>query len=699
MHLAPARPVTPAFAAGRGGLQRQRGGSSCSQSAFGSSRAQRSQLVVSAKKRGSGGSSGGGSRSQQTAAKHREQQAAAAAQQIQQQQQAAAAGVGANAAAPPPPASLAIGGAPIPLSASQLGGELDLSRIDKLELRGNELVLTLRSPGDPEPAGAEASGSKAEGSQGEDFVDRPDDVMDAVVKIYCNHTEPNYSLPWQRKRQYSSTSSGFVVVGDGSDGQTQRYLLTNAHSVEYFTQVKVKKRGDDRKWLARVLAIGTECDVALLTVEDEEFWKGVVPLRFGPLPNLQESVYVVGYPIGGDTISVTSGVVSRIEVTAYAHGATELLGVQIDAAINSGNSGGPVFNELGEVVGIAFQSYAGSDAENIGYVIPTPVINHFLDDYQRNGCFTGFPALGVQWQRMESAALRKHFKMGEDQKGVLVRSVQPISHAHGQLFPGDVLLAFDGVEVASDGTVPFLSGERIAFSYLTSQKFTGDIATLDILREGKPMQLQIQLMRPNSLVPHHLGGSDPSYLVVAGVVFTVVTEPYLESEYGAEYGREAPIKLLDKLLHSWKEFPEQEVVVINQVLACNATLGYEEIFNTQVHKFNGTPVRNLRHLAEMVMACTETHMRFDVDYSEVIVIETAAAREATQEILRLNAIPAMVSKDLEDVPAKANSEGAPQASAAPAEAAPSADADASEQQAAAQQQHEAQAGEVAAAAQ
>ena len=66
----------------------------------------------------------------------------------------------------------------------------------------------------------------------------------------------------------------------------------------------------------------------------------------------------------------------------------------------------PAFNELGEVVGIAFQSYAGSDAENIGYVIPAPVINHFLDDYQRNGTFTGFPALGVQWQRMESAALR-----------------------------------------------------------------------------------------------------------------------------------------------------------------------------------------------------------------------------------------------------------------------------------------------------
>jgi hypothetical protein len=201
-----------------------------------------------------------------------------------------------------------------------------------------------------------------------------------------------------------------------------------------------------------------------------------------------------------------------------------------------------VFNEAGEVVGIAFQSYAGSDAENIGYVIPTPVINHFINDYQRNGTFTGFPALGVQWQRMESAALRcagpaltvvgccaslasslchtpvshseralpavhvlpaalsflvcfpasrqpevhrhactsstllpgrcnrwphpaclprlalllhrKHFKMSDEQKGVLVRSVQPISFAHGQLFPNDVLLAFEGVDIASGGSLP-----------------------------------------------------------------------------------------------------------------------------------------------------------------------------------------------------------------------------------------------------
>lgn len=205
--------------------------------------------------------------------------------------------------------------------------------------------------------------------------------MDAVVKVFCVHTEPNFSLPWQRKRQYSSSSSGFIIAG--------RRVLTNAHSVEHHTQVKLKKRGSDTKYLATVLTIGTECDIALLTVNDDEFWDGVSPVEFGDLPALQDAVTVVGYPIGGDTISVTSGVVSRIEILSYVHGSTELLGVQIDAAINSGNSGGPAFGDKGKCVGIAFQSLKHEDVENIGYVIPTPVILHFIRDYEKNGEYTG----------------------------------------------------------------------------------------------------------------------------------------------------------------------------------------------------------------------------------------------------------------------------------------------------------------------
>lgn len=469
--------------------------------------------------------------------------------------------------------------------------------------------------------------------------------MDAVVKVYCVHTEPNYSLPWQRKRQFATTSTGFMI---NTGGGSHRWLLTNAHSVEYHSQVKVKRRGDDRKFLAKVLTIGTECDIALMTVEDDAFWADVAPLAFGSLPHLQDAVAVVGYPVGGETISVTSGVVSRIEVTSYAHSSTELLGVQIDAAINSGNSGGPVFNQAGECVGIAFQSLASGDAENIGYVIPTPVIDHFLTDYQRNGVFTGFPTIAVRWQSTEALPLRQSLGMAEGQKGVLILAISQVSDSYNHLKPNDVILRFEGIQIASDGTVPFRSGERIAFAHLISQKFTGESAKMDVLRGGKEMQVEVLLMAPQPLVPLHLSGQDPSFLVIAGLVFTPFCEPYLQSEYGHDYIADASTKLLDKLLHGRKETRDQQVVLLSQVLACDATLGYNDHFNSQVYKFNGIPVHNLRHLALLTSQCKERFMRFDLDYEEVVVVDSMVARAATADILRSHSIPSAVSKDLSD---------------------------------------------------
>lgn len=91
-----------------------------------------------------------------------------------------------------------------------------------------------------------------------------------------------------------------------------------------------------------VQAVGHDCDLALLSVEDEAFWTGptaMLPLELGPVPELQQGVVVVGYPTGGDNTSVTSGVVSRVEVAQYAHAASHLMACQIDAAINPGGWG------------------------------------------------------------------------------------------------------------------------------------------------------------------------------------------------------------------------------------------------------------------------------------------------------------------------------------------------------------------------
>ncbi|PKA52661.1 Protease Do-like 9 [Apostasia shenzhenica] len=462
--------------------------------------------------------------------------------------------------------------------------------------------------------------------------------MDAVVKVFCVHTEPNFSLPWQRKRQYGSSSSGFIIGG--------RRVLTNAHSVEHYTQVKLKKRGSDTKYLATVLAIGTECDIALLTVSDDEFWEGVSPVEFGTLPALQDAVTVVGYPIGGDTISVTSGVVSRMEILSYVHGSTELLGLQIDAAINSGNSGGPAVNDKGKCVGIAFQSLKHEDVENIGYVIPTPVIMHFIHDYEKSGEYTGFPILGIEWQKMENSDLRKAMGMAPDQKGVRIRKVEPTAPESKFLKPSDIILSFDGINIANDGTVPFRHGERIGFSYLISQKYTGESALVQVLRSGKIHEFNIRLATHKRLIPSHIKGKPPSYYIIAGFVFTAISVPYLRSEYGKDYEFEAPVKLLDKLLHAMAQLHDEQLVVVSQVLVADINIGYEDIVNTQVLALNGKPVKNLKSLATMVENCEDEFLQLNLEYEQIVVLQTKTAKAATLDILTTHCIPSAMSDDL-----------------------------------------------------
>eukprot|EP00879_Flechtneria_rotunda_P023146 GHRR01024471.1.p1 GENE.GHRR01024471.1~~GHRR01024471.1.p1 ORF type:complete len:335 (+),score=96.35 GHRR01024471.1:535-1539(+) len=293
------------------------------------------------------------------------------------------------------------------------------------------------------------------------------------------------------------------------------------------------------------------------------------------------------------------------------------------------------------------QGLASSEAENVGYVIPTPIVHHFLQDYMTNGRFTGFPSLGIQWQRMESEALRTAYKMAPGEKGVLIRRINATSAARGFLQAGDVLMLFDGQNIASDGTVPFRTGERVSFSYLITSKFVGESARLGILRDGQCLTVDVTLSRPGVLIPAHLSNRDPSYFLVSGLVFTVACEPYLESEYGADWMSEAPVKLLDRLYTGMPSAAGEQVVVLGQVLADEATLGYEDICNVQVVLFNGTPVLNLQHLAQLVTSCQEDHLRFDLEYHETVIINRQQAVTGTAEVLQAHNIPAAMSADLQ----------------------------------------------------
>ena len=274
----------------------------------------------------------------------------------------------------------------------------------------------------------------------------PRSFFPSVVKVFTVSDAPNYEQPWQTDGPASSSGSGAII----RTRQGPR-VLTNAHVVENQVFVEVRRYGESHKYVARVEGVSHDCDLALLSVAEESFFADAKPLPLGKLPALTDRVSVLGYPIGGDGISITDGIVSRIEMFRYAQSQRLLLAVQVDAAINSGNSGGPVIKN-GEIVGVAFQSL--EEGEGINYMIAAPVVRHFIRDVE-SGVVGGFPHLGIRLQPLESTAHRQALRLSKPH-GALVCQVAYDSSAWGKLKPDDVLLEIAGTRVGPrrDGHPP-----------------------------------------------------------------------------------------------------------------------------------------------------------------------------------------------------------------------------------------------------
>jgi len=512
----------------------------------------------------------------------------------------------------------------------------------------------------------------------EDYDDNEDDdnvndrsnLFDGVIRVYCTHSQPSFSMPWQRQKQEFSTSTGFVIDG--------KRILTNAHAVEYGSLIQVKKRQSEKKYVASVIAVGHECDLAILSVEDATFWEGLVPLKFGNIPELLEDVSVIGFPVGGDSLSITSGVVSRIEMQEYAQASAELLAIQIDAAINPGNSGGPVVNMEDEVIGVAFQSLSEEDIENIGYVVPVNVINHFLDDVKMNGRYSGVCGMGIKLQNMENEDLRKYYNMTAEQTGILVSGTAKLAPVSSLIFKGDVVLSIDGIRVANDGTIPFRqtkSGfrERVQLNYYFTQLFPSDQVKVEILRKGQRMVVNVPVWVPQALVPRILlsknvvdaeksrgtgsngsiVGGTPSFLIVGGLVFVPLSKEYLASEYNTEHMGDFESWAEDyrilSLADQMKREEEEEVVLLSQVIAHTCNIGYEMHRNMQLVSLNGNPIKNLKGLKQLVDSFLETTTRpllFEFANGQIIVIDSNAGKVAQTQICQEHFIPHHCSEDL-----------------------------------------------------
>ncbi len=242
------------------------------------------------------------------------------------------------------------------------------------------------------------------------------------------------------------------------------------------------------------------------------------PLLIGGIPKLNTTVIAVGYPIGGDRISVTRGVVSRIDFRGYSHsGVDNHLAIQIDAAINPGNSGGPVLQN-NQVVGVAFQGYSGDVAQNTGYMIPVPVISRFLKDVE-DGSYDRYVDLATGFLNLLNPAQRRALGLPNDGLGVMVVKADAAGSAGGILQTKDVLLSIDGHPIASDGFIE-IEGERVDLNEIIERKFAGDTVTLEVWRENERKELTVPLKR---FIPYLIQSvqydRQPNFVLYAGLQF------------------------------------------------------------------------------------------------------------------------------------------------------------------------------------
>lgn len=339
----------------------------------------------------------------------------------------------------------------------------------------------------------------------------------SVVRVHVTIQREDYTQPWQAQRHGQASGTGFIIQG--------RRILTNAHIVSDTRFIEVQKDGDPQRYVARVEFTGHDCDLATLIVENEEFFQGTTPVKFATaIPRLNDTVTVVGYPMGGDRISITEGVVSRVDYSVYSHsGVDHHLVLQVDAAINPGNSGGPVLYK-GRVVGLAFQGLAW--AENIGYAIPIPVIRHFLDDIA-DGLYNGYPELGAAIMNTRNHALRESLGLPDGLTGAVVYYLDPFGSAVGHIRAGDVLLEVDGRKIANDATIR-LNGNSVMFAELLERKQWGDTAAFRVYRDGASVNVQVPLTNPRDpFAFRNTYDRKPEYYILGGLVFSPLSRNYL----------------------------------------------------------------------------------------------------------------------------------------------------------------------------
>ena len=298
----------------------------------------------------------------------------------------------------------------------------------------------------------------------------PAEVYAANVNSTVGITTSTTTNFWGYQSTSAASGSGFIITDDG-------YILTNYHVIEGSDSITVSTYSGE-SYEATLIGYDSGNDIAVLKVEAE----GLTPVILGDSDNLNvgDSVVAIGNPLGELTFSLTAGTISAKdrEVTMSSNVTMNLL--QTDCAINSGNSGGALFNLYGEVIGVTNAKYSSSSSseasiDNIGFAIPINSIKSIVESIIEKG-YISKPYIGISVMDVSSETQQYGIPAGA--------AVQAVSEdgpaAQAGLQKGDVITAVNGISLTSNELVAFIGESEV-----------GDEIVLSIYRQGETLELTV----------------------------------------------------------------------------------------------------------------------------------------------------------------------------------------------------------------
>ncbi len=454
----------------------------------------------------------------------------------------------------------------------------------------------------------------------------PNRLLSNSIRIIVTSQMYNQDYPWQKMNFKKETVSGTVIRGN--------WVLTSSYSLKDHVNIEVSRYEGEKKYPAKVLVKDYNNGLAIIKVENKEFFKGIKPVKLADKTGVRGRKGIIKKWDGLGAEREYNAETIKSSIRIYKPNSAVLMHT-MSTNMSSGGSGEPVFID-GKLAGII----TGLDTkQGIVYVISADTIRRMIRDLD-DGKYDGVPFFWIDYTAIKNDSnLREYLGMGKNDSGIYVTDIAPSSSGSSVIKKGDVILSIDGINIDDNGMFNSLRYGRLNFyGIIQNNRFVGDRIILTVLRKKKKKKVRFKLKpvkEEKFIIPQTSFDKQPNYYIYGGLLFQELTYG-LMTTWGGDWEKKADIRLLyyydTNLMKS--DNGRKRYVILNRILPASCNNGYQYKKNLILKSLNSIEIRDLRHLKKLVESFDGEFLRFDFIGSETIVLKKDEVQKCRNSILK-----------------------------------------------------------------